>query len=198
MCGSSQIRVDPKACPSTHSLRNKMGRLLWGMVWGLLFRPSPWFWHGGRRWLLRCFGARVGRGAQIMPSVRIWVPWHLELGEYATVSHGVDLYCVDKIRIKDHATISQRAFICTATHAIDHPHMPLVTAPIVVACGAWVCAEAFVHPGVAIGVDAVVAARAVVTRSVADGAVVAGNPARFLRQRQVAPGHPPVPAPERR
>ncbi len=184
---TSQISVDPTHCPSPHSSANKLGRLVWQCVSLIFFRPSPWFLHGGRRFLLRLFGARIGRGAQIMPSAKIWAPWNLTMGDHATISHGVDLYNVAAITIGKHATVSQRAFLCTATHDIDHPHMPLQTAPIEIADGAWICAEAFVHPGVTVGVDAVVAARAVVLRAVGPRQVVAGNPARHLRDRRVGP-----------
>ena len=184
---ASQIRVDRAACPSPHSAANKAGRLLWQAAWLLLFRPVPWFWQAPRRAVLRLFGARIGRGAQIMPSVRIWAPWNLALGAHATVSHGVDLYNVDRIEIGAHATVSQRAFLCTATHDIDHPHMPLKTAPIRIGAGAWVCAEAYVHPGVTVGVDAVAGVRAVVLHDVPPGQVVGGNPAKFIRQRKIAP-----------
>ncbi len=179
----AQIQTDRKSCPSQHSVLNKLLRLLWGVVWLLLFRPSPWFWHGPRRLLLRLFGAQLGRSVQVMPSVKIWAPWNLDLGNYTTVSHGVDLYAVDRIKIGAHATVSQRTFICTASHDIDHPHMPLVKAPIAIHDGAWVCAEAFIHPGVSVGADAVVAARAVAVKNVGDRQVVAGNPAQFIRYR---------------
>ena len=181
----SKIRTDRQSCPSPHSAANKAARLLWQAAWRLLFRPVPWFWHAPRRGLLRLFGARVGRGAQIMPSVQIWAPWNLSLGDHATVSHGVDLYNVDRIEIGAHATVSQRAFLCTATHDIDHPNMPLRTAPVRIGAGAWICAEAYVHPGVTIGVDAVAGVRTVVLRDVAPGEVVGGNPAKFIRRRNI-------------
>lgn len=182
---ASRIRVDRAACPSSHSAANKLARLLWQAAWLFLFRPSPWFGHAPRRALLRLFGARIGRGAQIMPSVRVWAPWNLMLGDYATVSHGVDLYAVDRIEIGAHATVSQRAFLCTATHDVDHPNMPLKTAPIRIGDGVWICAEAYVHPGVTIGADAVAGVRAVVLHDVPPGQVVGGNPAKFLRMREV-------------
>lgn len=184
----SRVRTDRAACPSPHSAANKLGRLLWQAAWRVLFRPVPWFWHAPRRGLLRLFGARVGRGVQIMPSVRIWAPWNLALGDHATVSHGVDLYSVDRIEIGPHATLSQRAFVCTATHDIDHPHMPLRTAPVAIGAGAWICAEAYLHPGVTVGVDAVAGVRAVVLHDVPPGHVVGGNPARFLRERKIGHG----------
>lgn len=179
----SRIRVDRNACPSPHSAANKLARLLWQAAWLLLFRPSPWFWHAPRRALLRLFGARVGRAAQIMPSAKIWAPWNLALGDCATVGAGVDLYAVDRIEVGAHATISQRAFLCTATHDADHPHMPLVTAPVRIGDGAWVCAEAYVHPGVTLGLDSVAGVRAVVLHDVPPGQIVGGNPAKFLRMR---------------
>ena len=182
---SSRIQVGRAACPSPHSAANKTLRLLWQAAWLLLFRPSPWFWHAPRRALLRLFGAQVGRGAQILPSVQIWAPWNLSLGACATVGAGVDLYDVDRIEIGAHATVSQRAFLCTATHDVDHPHMPLQTAPIRVGAGAWVCAEVYVHPGVTLGADAVAGARAVVLRDVPPGQIVGGNPAKFIRMRNV-------------
>lgn len=185
---ASVIKVDPASCPSAHSTANKSARLLWQLVWLCLFRPSPWFLHGWRRMLLRLFGASVGAGAKVMPSVRVWAPWNLSLGDYAAVSHGVDLYAVDRITIGSHATVSQRSFLCTASHDIDHPHMPLVTAPIVIGDGAWVCAEAYVHPGVRIGVNAVAAARSVVLHEIPSGQVFGGHPARLIRERRIGKG----------
>jgi len=182
---SSCIRTDRSACPSRHSAMNKGMRLIWDICWLLLFRPSPWFWHAPRRELLRLFGARVGQGAQIMPSAKIWAPWNLTLGDFSTVSHGVDLYCVDRIEICAHATVSQRAFLCTASHDIDHPNMPLITALVKICDGAWVCAEAYIHPGVTLGIDAVAGVSSVVLHDVPDRQVVGGNPAKVLRERKL-------------
>lgn len=182
---ASRVRVDRTACPSPHSAANRLARLLWGAAWLLLFRPVPWFWHAPRRALLRLFGARVGAGAKIMPSARIWAPWNLAIGECASVGEGADLYNVARIGIGPHATVSRRAFLCTATHEVDHPNMPLRTAPIRIDAGAWVCAEAYVHPGVTIGTDAVAGVRAVVLHDVPAGHVVGGNPAGFIRARNI-------------
>lgn len=184
----SRVRSDRAACPSPHSVANKAARVLWQLAWRLLFRPLPWFWHAPRRGLLRLFGAQVGRGVQVMPSVRIWAPWNLSLGDHATISHGVDLYNVARIEIGSHATVSQRAFLCTATHDIDHPHMPLRTAPVRIGDGAWICAEAYVHPGVTVGTDAVAGVRAVVLRDVPPSHVVGGHPARYIRERKIGHG----------
>jgi putative colanic acid biosynthesis acetyltransferase WcaF len=180
---SLAIRVGKDVCPSPHSWRNKLGRVVWGMVWLLAFRPTPRPLYGWRNLLLRLFGATIGRNARIAPSVRIWAPWNLTVGTEASLGYAVDCYAVDRITIGDHATVSQEVFLCAATHDVGDPHMRLLTAPIVIGDQAWVCARAFISPGRTIGAGAVVGACAVVTRDVAAWMIVAGNPARELRRR---------------
>ncbi|MGA2616481.1 MAG: colanic acid biosynthesis acetyltransferase WcaF [Thermoguttaceae bacterium] len=182
-----EVRVGPKECPSPHSFGNKLGRGLWGIVWLLLFRPTPRLLHSWRRFLLRLFGARIGRGVKVFSSVRVWAPWLLTMEEYSTLSAGVDCYCAAPITIGAHATVSQDAFLCTATHDVCDPHMRLLTAPITVADQAWVCARAFVGPGVTVAQGAVVGAMAVVTKDVPAWTIVAGNPAREIRKRELRP-----------
>ena len=120
-----------------------------------------------------------------MPSTRIWAPWRLVVGEESTLSHHVDCYCVGRITIGAHATVSQYSFLCTATHDISSVHMKLITRPIAIHDGAWVAAGVFVGPGVTIGEGAVAGARAMVVRDVAPWTVVAGNPARVLKRREI-------------
>ena len=183
-CNQHQaVSVTRQNCPSPHSLGNKIGRTLWGIVWVLLFLPSPKLMFGWRRFLLRLFGAKVGRGAKIMPAARIWAPWNLAIGDHGTISFRADCYCVDKIHIGAHATVSQSAHLCTASHDIADPHMCLVTAPIVIGDGAWIGAGAFVGMGTTIGDGAIAAARAVVTRDVEPWTVVGGNPAEVIKKR---------------
>lgn len=177
------VRVGRRECPSAHGLGNKCLRLLWGAAWLALFRPSPAFLLGWRRFLLRLFGAGVGRGAKVMPSVRIWAPWNLTLGEEATLGHAVDCYCVAPIAVGAHATVSQYAYLCAATHDDADPHMRLIAAPIVIADQAWVCADVFVGPGVTVGQGAVLGARSSAFSDVAPWKVYVGTPARPLRDR---------------
>ena len=183
MTSDLEISVGKNVCPSPHSFRNKLGRVLWAFVVVLLFRPSPRPLHAWRRLLLQLFGAQVGQNARIDPSVSIWAPWNLVLGDESALGHHVDCYNVAKIRIGQHATVSQYAFLCSATHDIADPHMQLTSAPIVVDDQAWVCAKAFVGPGITVARGAVVGACSVVTKDVPEWTVVAGNPAREIKRR---------------
>jgi len=188
------IRVSRSECPSIHSVWNKLGRALWAVVWLLLFRPSPKLMLGWRRLLLRLFGARIGRGAKIMPSAKLWAPWNLTMAEEACLSYDVDCYCVDSVRIGAHATVSQYSFLCTATHDVTDPHMRLLTAPIVIGDGAWVCADVFVGPGVPIGEGAVIGARSTVLEDMPTWTICTGSPCRPRRERVLRSADEAAPA----
>jgi len=165
-------------------LRNRLARLVWNLAWVLFFRFTPVFLHAWRAALLRAFGARVGRGAHVYPGVRIWAPWNLEVGAEAGIADGVTLYSQDRITIGRRAVVSQGSHLCTGTHDHARPGHPLVTRPIRVGDLAWVAAEAFLLPGVAVGEGAVIGARSVVTRDMPAWTVCAGNPCRPLRKRE--------------
>jgi putative colanic acid biosynthesis acetyltransferase WcaF len=165
------------------SPRNKLARTLWNGVWLLLYRPSPVLLHGWRRFLLRLFGGRIGRGAHPYPSAKIWAPWNLEMGDYSCLSHNVDCYCVDRITLGAQSTVSQYSFLCTASHDYTDPAMPLTTAPITLGDRVWITADVFVAPGVTIGDGVVVTARSSVFHDIEPWTVAAGNPARPVKPR---------------
>lgn len=162
---------------------NKIARALWQTVWLLLYRPTPRILHTWRCFLLRIFGAKLGKAVHPYPSARIWAPWNLEMGDHSCLSESVDCYCVDRIVIGHHATVSQYSFLCTASHDFTRNDMPLVTAPIIIGDRAWVTSDVFVGPGVTIGDGAVVTARSSVFNDIEPWCVASGNPARPVRPR---------------
>lgn len=165
-------------------LADRIRRLGWEVVWFFLFRPTPrWLFNGWRLLLLRSFGARIGAGCRVLPTCRIWAPWNLEMGNYSALGEGVDCYTMDRIVVGDYVTVSQRAFLCTGTHDISKRALPLTTRPIRIHDHAWICAEAFIGPGVSIGRGSVVAARAVVRKDCGEWVIVEGNPAVATRLR---------------
>ncbi len=175
---------DPYRGPS-FSRSHRLGRLAWNIAYALLFRTSPRPCHVWRAWLLRIFGANLGQGCHVYPGVNIWAPWNLRLGNYVGVADGVTLYCMDRIEIGDYAVISQGAHLCGGTHDYNSANFQSVIKPIVIGARAWVCAEAFIHPGVVVPDGAVLGARAVVTKSLAQPwAVYAGNPCRQVGARK--------------
>lgn len=174
---------DPFRGPS-FSLGNRLLRALWGVVYLLFFRFSPFPFYAWRAWLLRLFGAQIGRGCHIHSNVKVWAPWNLILGDYVGVSNGSTIYCMDRIKIGDYAVISQGTHLCAGSHDFNTPNMQLVTAPIFIGSRVWLCAESFVGPGVSIAEGSVVGARGVVTKSINDPWLVwAGVPVRQIGVR---------------
>jgi len=169
--------------------RTQAARLVWGIVWVLVYRPSPRICFGWRRLILRAFGARMAPGTNVYPTTWVWAPWNLTMHAGACLAERVDCYCVDRVEVGENATVSIRSFLCTASHDIRDPGRALVTAPISIGSDAFVFAEAFIGPNVTIGQGAVLGARAVVVRDVAAWTVVAGNPARPVAQRVLRPKH---------
>lgn len=164
---------------------SKLRRFAWSMVQASLFRWSPQRAFRFRRLLLRLFGAKLTSTSYIYPTTKIRDPALLEVGEHSSIGPEVEVYSVDRIVIGSHCTVSMQAFLCTGSHDISHPQMTLLHAPIHIEHGAWVCARAFISPGVRIAEGAVVAACSVVTKDVDAWTVVAGNPAVFRKRRKV-------------
>jgi putative colanic acid biosynthesis acetyltransferase WcaF len=167
------------------SLANKAGRLAWAFVWAVLYRPSPRYFHAWRRLLLRCFGAQLGVGVHPYPSSRVWAPWNLQMGDHSCLSEGVDCYCVAKITIGKHSTVSQYSFLCSASHDYTEPDMPMTCAPIAIGDQVWITADVFVGPGVSIGNGAVITARSSVFSDIPSWVVARGNPATPFKRREI-------------
>lgn len=168
---------------ASFSVRNRTVRFFWNIASGLLFTLSPRPFHRWRAFLLRVFGAKVGKGVHVYPGVKIWAPWNLELGNECGIASGVILYSQGKITIGQRAVISQGAHLVTGTHDYTKAGFPLVTMPIYIGDYAWVAAEAFIHPGITISKGCVIGARSVVTKDMPEWTVCAGHPCKPIKQR---------------
>lgn len=166
----------------------KIKRAVWNITCAVLFRPfiTPLF----RKWriaLLRLFGAQIEWDANVYASVKIWAPWMLQMRHRACLGPDVVCYNQDWVVLEDDAIASQYSYLCTAGHDIDHANTAdsgLVTAPIILRCGAWVGSRAYVGMGVEVGEGAVVGATASVYKSVEPWMVVGGNPSKTIKMRK--------------
>ena len=177
-----QIDVQANRKQRKYATSIQVARVAWALA-APLFRYSPrplWCW---RRWLLRQFGAQVGQGVHIYPSVKITMPWHLKIGDMVAIGDGAILYALGTITIDARATVSQYAHLCAGSHDWRDPNRPLLMPPIFIGADAWVCADAFVGPGVRIGAGAILGARAVALVDLPAGHIGEGNPMQIRRQR---------------
>jgi putative colanic acid biosynthesis acetyltransferase WcaF len=180
---SSQEYIRP-----SFSLGNRVARAVWGVAYALLFRPSPRPLHAWRRWLLRCFGAQLGKGCRIYPHAMVWAPWNLICADEVSVANGTHLYNQAPIELGYRSIISQGSHICTGTHNYRSPQFELVAHPIRIGKHAWVCADVFIGPGISIGDGAVIGARSVVVKDMPAWTVCAGHPCKPLKPREMERG----------
>ena len=157
--------------------------LLWWLVQAILFPLSLHNLNDFRSWLLRLFGAKIGKSVVIRPTSRFTYPWKVEIGDYSWIGDDVVFYSVNQITIGSHCIISQKSYLCTGSHDIKDQAFSLITQPIIIGNGAWIATDCFVAPGVTIGSNSVIGARSTVMKSIAAKQVAWGSPciARYPR-----------------
>jgi len=172
---TSRVDVSANRRNRKYDRRTQARRVAWALCWPI-FRCIPRPCWALRVWLLRMFGARIGQGVHVYPSVRITMPWNLHIGDQAAVGDHAILYALGEIQIGARATVSQYAHLCAGSHDIRDLARPLMTPSICIGEDAWICADAFVGPGVRIGNGAILGARAVAMKDLPEGKVGVGNP----------------------
>ena len=162
-----------------------MRRVLWWLVWNSFARWTPPPMHKWRIFLLNLFGARVSSRAYVYQDVQIWAPWNLVMDEYSTLARGVRCYNISEISVGAKAVVSQYTHLCTASHDYREAAFPLFAKPIAIGARAWVCAGAFVGPGVSIGEGSILSAQSVAYKDLEAWTIYRGNPAVEISKRPV-------------
>jgi putative colanic acid biosynthesis acetyltransferase WcaF len=124
---------------------------------------------------MRLFGAKIGKGVILRPRLRVKFPWNLEIGNDCWIGEGVWIHNQDKVKISHDVCISQETFITTGSHNF-RKDMALITKPVVIESGVWICSRAIITQGVRVGINAVIAAGSIVTRDIAPNSI--GNSGR--------------------
>jgi putative colanic acid biosynthesis acetyltransferase WcaF len=158
---------------------------LWWLIQASLFKLSPQVMYGWRRFLLRCFGAEIGKGVIIRPSIQITYPWKVTIGDYSWIGDDVVLYSLGEIIIGKNTVISQKSYICTGTHDYSKIDFPILAKKIVIGDECWLATDVFVSPGVTINKGVVVGARSTVIKDLDSNSVYVGSPARFIKKRKI-------------
>jgi acetyltransferase-like isoleucine patch superfamily enzyme len=143
-----------------------------------------------RYWFFKAMLARLGDGSIIDYQTYFRYPWKISVGKGVWINRGCEFYGSmlagnAHITIGDHCAFAPRVRVLSATHDYRHLDLPDTAASVTIGHHVWIGAGATILPGVNIGDGAVVAAASVVTRDVAPFTIVAGNPARFVKNREL-------------
>jgi putative colanic acid biosynthesis acetyltransferase WcaF len=134
------------------------------------------------------FGASIGKDVKVRPSARITYPWKVRIGGWSWIGDNVVLYSLGEITIGANVVVSQRSYLCAASHDYESSNFDMLAGAIKVEDSVWLAADVFVGPSVSIGAGAVVGARSSVFRDLAGGYVYFGNPLRQVRRRRSPSG----------
>lgn len=180
--GGLDISANRAARP--YSAREYCLRILWSIA-SPAFRYSLRPMFGWRRMILRLFGAKVGKGVHIYASVKVYLPWKLRVGDFASIGEWALIYNLGYVDIGERATISHGAHICAGTHDHRDARLPLRRLPVKIGAQAWVCANAFIGPGVTVGDGAIAGACAVIVKDILPWEIAVGNPSRIIGRRSL-------------
>lgn len=168
----------------------KPGRsTLWRAAWffvGLPILKTSWLTSSSLRvHLLRLFGAKVGQRVTIKPAVNVKYPWHLRIGDDCWIGEGCWIDNLTTVGLGNNVCVSQGAYLCTGNHDWTDPAFGLILAPIRLNDGSWAGAKCLLGPGTVLGSGAIAGAGSVVSGIVPDFEIYAGNPAVFVKRREL-------------
>lgn len=173
------MSVDLRAFRKDHSIagRGWCLQVLWLSVGSVLLRNSWLVGSGWRVWLLRIFGAKIGRDVQIKTGVRVKYPWKLQVGECSWIGEDCWIDNMADVVVGNNVCLSQACYLCTGNHDWKDRAFQMYAKRISLEDGSWVAARATLGPGVTIGKDAIAAIGSVVSSSIPPGEIHSGNPA---------------------
>lgn len=160
-------------------------RAIWFLVNAIVFRSSIVPFVAPKRVLLRRFGANVGRGVVIKPSVNVKYPWNVSIGDHSWIGEDVWIDSLDRVEIGADVCISQGALLLSGNHNFKSRSFGLRVAPIVLEDGVWIGAHAMVTGGVTCRTHAVLAVASVASRDLESYAIHRGNPATRAGDRTI-------------
>ena len=159
--------------------------LLWRMIQQSLFNLEWIKMYKFKSSILKIFGSKVASDVVFKPKAKITFPWKFSIGKNSWIGEEVWLLNLEQITIGSDVCISQRTFLCTGSHDWSKSTFDLITKPITIEDGVWICANVFVGPGVTIGKNTVVKVGSVVTHDLPPNMICAGNPCCPVKSRIV-------------
>jgi len=167
---------------------------LWWVVEDTLFRWSPQVCFAWRSFLLRLFGAQLGKNVKFRSTVRVTYPWKLKIGDDVWIGDDCVLYNLGQITIGSDVALAHGVYLCTGLHDYTRVEFPILARPITIEDEVWLTNDVFLAPGVTVGRGAVVGARSTVLHDLPGGMICFGSPARAVKPRLATSAVPDTPS----
>ena len=162
-------------------------RVLWyGVSLTVLETGLPWP-MGIKRFWLRVFGAKLGKGVVLKPRIRVKYPWNLTIGDHSWIGEEVWIDNLDHVHIGHHCCVSQGAYLLCGNHDYTRPTFDLITRSVILEDGSWAGARSILGPGAVLGEEAVLTAGSVGLGALEPRKIHQGNPAQPIRDRDLQP-----------
>ena len=165
--------------------RNRVVRALWYVVNALLLQNPLNPSSGLKVFCLRLFGAKIGVGVNLKPSINVKYPWKLEIGDNSWIGENVWLDTLASVKIGKNCCVSQGVYFCTGNHDWSDQKFKLIVKPIIIEDGAWVGAQSILLPGITLGNHSILSAGCVISHNTSPYTIYAGNPAKVVRKREI-------------
>lgn len=160
-----------------------MKRVCWYVISMLFFQNSLFPFSGWKVFLLRLFGARIGKGVVIKPQVTIKYPWFLTTGDHSWIGENVWIDNLAEVSMGNNVCLSQGSMLLTGNHDYSKPTFDLIVKEIMLEDGVWIGAKAILTGGVVCRDHSVLTAGSVATREMEAYSIYQGNPAVKVRER---------------
>ena len=168
---------------STYQPGKFLKRSLWYLISEFFFNTFIPYPNFVKRFLLKIFGAKIGKFVIIKPRVRIKYPWFLEIGDYSWLGEDVWIDNLDSVVIKDNVCISQGAMIMSGSHNYKSAKFDLITKRITIESGVWICAKSIVLQGVRCKKNSILSTYSVAWSNLDRNSIYKGNPAVKIKER---------------
>lgn len=165
-------------------IANRLNNYLLDFELYLLYLVGLFPSHHLRRFFYRLAGTSIGSGSTIHMWARFFQPKNIHIGDDTIVGDHAFLDGRDTLKIGNHTAIASSVMIFNSEHDLSSEKFTATLAPVIIGDYVFIGPRAIIMPGVTIGLGAVVAGGAVVTKDVPDFTVVGGVPAKPIGHRQ--------------
>lgn len=150
-------------------------------LWLAGYLPS----HLVRNFIYQLCGIQIGKGSTLHMGARFFQPKNIQIGRGTIIGDHAFLDGRAKLTIGNHVDIASRVMIYNSQHDLESPTMKAKEEPVIIGDYCFIGPQAIILPGVTLGKGAVVAAGAVVSKSVPAGVIVGGIPAKKIKTRNL-------------